>query len=46
MVKAFEAGLTVRMAGDFIALSPPLIIDAAQIQQIADILRAVISSLD
>jgi beta-alanine--pyruvate transaminase len=46
MVKAFEAGLTVRMAGDFIALSPPLIIDAGQIGRIAEILREVISALD
>jgi beta-alanine--pyruvate transaminase len=46
MVKTFEAGLTVRMAGDFIALSPPLIIDAGQIARIAEILRSVISRLD
>ena len=46
MVKAFEAGLTVRMAGDFIALSPPLIINEDQIGRIAEILRGVISSLD
>jgi beta-alanine--pyruvate transaminase len=46
MVKAFEAGLTVRMAGDFIAMSPPLIISEAQIGRIAEILRGVISTLD
>ena len=41
---AFERGLLVRVTGDIIALSPPLIIGKAQIDQIfgilADILRA------
>lgn len=46
MVRAFEAGVTVRMAGDTLALSPPLIISEAQIGQIAEILRGVISALD
>jgi beta-alanine--pyruvate transaminase len=46
MLAAFEAGLTVRSAGDFLALSPPLIISPDQIGQIADILRKVISALD
>jgi beta-alanine--pyruvate transaminase len=46
MVRCFEAGLTVRMAGDFVALSPPLIINEDQIGQIAATLRTVISSLD
>lgn len=46
MVKAFEAGLTVRMAGDTLALSPPLIINEDQIGRIAEILREVISTLD
>ena len=45
MVAAFEAGLTVRSAGDFLALSPPLIISPDQIGQIADILRKVVSGL-
>jgi len=45
MVAAFEAGLTVRSAGDFLALSPPLIISPDQIGQIADVLRKVISGL-
>jgi len=42
MVKAFEYGLTVRSAGDFLALSPPLIITPDQIGQVADTLRKVI----
>ena len=37
-VKAYEKGLLVRFTGDIIALSPPLIIEPAQIQQIAGIL--------
>ena len=37
-VKAYEMGLLVRFTGDIIALSPPLIIEPAQIQQIAGIL--------
>jgi beta-alanine--pyruvate transaminase len=41
---AFERGLLIRVTGDIIALSPPLIIEKAQIDQIfgtlADILRA------
>jgi beta-alanine--pyruvate transaminase len=46
LVGAFEAGLMVRVAGDIVCLSPPLIIDADQIGQAADILRKVISALD
>ena len=45
-VAAFEAGLTTRMAGDLLALSPPLIVNADQIGQIVGILRTVISALD
>jgi beta-alanine--pyruvate transaminase len=41
---AFERGLLIRVTGDIIALSPPLVIEKAQIDQIfgtlADILRA------
>jgi beta-alanine--pyruvate transaminase len=46
LVKAFEAGLTVRVAGDIICLSPPLIIDAVQIGRVAEILNDVLKSLD
>ena len=44
--KAFEAGLTVRVAGDIICLSPPLIINAEQVGRAAEILRGVLTSLD
>jgi beta-alanine--pyruvate transaminase len=46
LVRSLETGLTVRTAGDFIALSPPLIVNAEQIGRIGEILRAVIASLD
>ena len=36
-VKAFELGLMVRQSGDCIAMSPPLIIEKAQIDEIIDI---------
>jgi beta-alanine--pyruvate transaminase len=44
-LKCWEAGLFVRITGDTIALSPPLIIESGQIDQIADTLRAAIRSV-
>ncbi|HXS27561.1 MAG TPA: aspartate aminotransferase family protein [Steroidobacteraceae bacterium] len=41
-VKCFERGLLVRQTGDIIALSPPLIIERAQIGQIFETLSAVL----
>ncbi len=41
-VACFEAGLLIRVTGDIIALSPPLIIDRSQIAQIIQILSAVL----
>jgi beta-alanine--pyruvate transaminase len=40
--RAFDAGLLIRVTGDIIALSPPLIVDETQIGQIADTLRKVL----
>ncbi|MFT6657675.1 MAG: beta-alanine--pyruvate transaminase [Maritalea sp.] len=40
---AYERGLLIRTTGDTIALSPPLIISKAQIDQIVDILRTVLN---
>jgi len=44
-VKAFEAGVLIRVTGDTIALSPPLIADKSHLDQIFDcvgtMLRAV-----
>jgi beta-alanine--pyruvate transaminase len=41
-VACFEAGLLIRVTGDIIALSPPLIINASQIEQMITILSAVL----
>ncbi|MGA9547476.1 MAG: aminotransferase class III-fold pyridoxal phosphate-dependent enzyme, partial [Rhodomicrobium sp.] len=43
MVDCFENGVLVRQAGDIIALSPPLIVNEAQIDQIVDGLSAALS---
>ena len=40
--RAFDAGLLIRVTGDIIALSPPLIVSAEQIHEIAAALRAVL----
>ena len=45
MVAAYEAGLLIRVTGDIIALSPPLIIEPAQIDRIFTTLRSVLSRL-
>jgi adenosylmethionine-8-amino-7-oxononanoate aminotransferase len=39
-------GLLIRTTGDIIALSPPLIIEAAQIDEIVAKLRRVLTTLD
>ena len=43
MCRAFEAGLLVRVTGDTIALSPPLIISESQIDELVDKLAAAIA---
>ncbi|MBX3454542.1 aspartate aminotransferase family protein [Ferrovibrio sp.] len=45
-VKCFERGLLVRLTGDTIALSPPLILTKAHIDEAFGILREVITSVD
>ncbi|MGP0095293.1 MAG: aspartate aminotransferase family protein [Xanthobacteraceae bacterium] len=45
MQRAFEQGLLIRITGDTIALSPPLIISEAQIGEIFDKLRRVIQAV-
>ncbi len=44
-VAAFEEGALIRVTGDIIALSPPLIINEAQIEQMVAVLRRVLSKL-
>jgi beta-alanine--pyruvate transaminase len=41
-VKAFEAGVLIRVTGDTIALSPPLIVEKSQIDRILDCVRSMI----
>ncbi|MFV0384860.1 aspartate aminotransferase family protein [Paracoccus sp. (in: a-proteobacteria)] len=43
MKRAWAKGLMIRVTGDIIALSPPLIIDQSQIAFIADTLRGVLA---
>jgi beta-alanine--pyruvate transaminase len=45
-VKAFEDGLMIRTTGDIIALSPPLIITKAQIDELFGKLRKILNALD
>jgi beta-alanine--pyruvate transaminase len=42
---AYEAGILIRTTGDIIALSPPLIISEAQIDELVGKLRAVLQKL-
>jgi len=43
-VKCFERGLLIRQTGDIIALSPPLIVEPSQIDQMFTTLREVLSA--
>jgi beta-alanine--pyruvate transaminase len=45
-LKCFEKGALVRTTGDIIALSPPLIIEKAQIDQLFSIIAEVLKVLD
>ena len=42
----FDAGLLVRVTGDIIALSPPLIVEKAHIDQMVDTIRSVLQRLE
>ncbi len=46
MIKAWEKGAMIRVTGDIIALSPPLIIKKEQIDELIDIIRSVLESID
>jgi beta-alanine--pyruvate transaminase len=43
---AFDKGLLIRVTGDIIALSPPLIIEKAQVDQVVETIRAVLSGVE
>ena len=45
-MKAFERGALIRTTGDIIAMSPPLIISKAQIDELIDHVRAVLRTID
>ncbi len=44
-LKCFEAGLLIRTTGDVIALSPPLIVEKAQIDRIFETLAGVLKTV-
>jgi beta-alanine--pyruvate transaminase len=44
-VQAFEKGVLIRVTGDIIALSPPLIVEKPQIDQMMDTVRAVLKQV-
>ena len=46
LVRAYQAGLLVRMTGDTIALSPPLTIGEREIADIAAMLGAVLDTIE
>jgi beta-alanine--pyruvate transaminase len=45
MVAAFNKGLLIRVTGDIIALSPPLIVSGEQIDEIVATLRSILQAL-
>ena len=45
-LKAFEKGIMIRTTGDIIAMSPPLIIEKAEIDQLVDTLRDILEATD
>ena len=46
MVRAFHKGAMIRITGDTIAFSPPLIAEKAHIDELVSITREVIDGLD
>ena len=45
-LNAYDAGLLIRTTGDIIAMSPPLIISEAQIDELVGGLRKVLQKLN
>jgi beta-alanine--pyruvate transaminase len=45
-LKAYEKGILIRTTGDIIAMSPPLIIEKGQIDQLIGTLKEVLDTLD
>jgi beta-alanine--pyruvate transaminase len=44
-LECFKRGLLVRVTGDTIALSPPLIVEKPEIDRMAETLRSVLASI-
>jgi len=44
--RCFDRGVLIRVTGDIIALSPPLIIEKAQIDRIVETIRGVLADID
>jgi beta-alanine--pyruvate transaminase len=44
-VRCFERGVLVRVTGDTIALSPPLIVERQHVDEIFEVLGAVIAEV-
>ena len=45
MVKAFESGLLVRLTGDTLAFSPPLIVSGQQVERIFSHIGSILEHL-
>jgi beta-alanine--pyruvate transaminase len=45
-LKAFEAGVLIRVTGDIIAMSPPLIVESAQIDRIFECVGTMLRSVN
>ncbi|MFZ2103042.1 MAG: aspartate aminotransferase family protein [Oricola sp.] len=45
-LKAYESGIMIRTTGDIIALSPPLIIQKSEIDELIGTLRTVLNAID
>jgi beta-alanine--pyruvate transaminase len=43
--KTFDAGLMVRLTGDTMAFSPPLILEESHIQQAVETIRTILKTL-
>ncbi len=46
LAKAFEKGILIRVTGDIIALSPPLIIEPAQIDELVTVIRELLNTVN
>jgi beta-alanine--pyruvate transaminase len=44
-VKAFERGILIRITGDIIALSPPLIVEPKHIDQLVSTLKDILATI-